>query len=150
MSEQWTRDTGDRVEQVEVTQHPGFELRREVVEDIATARYEALNKSTQLIWLLFGLLEALIALRVFLKLIAANPASPFAALVYTVSDLFLWPFFGLTTTPAAGGMVLDIPAIIAMFVYLVIGWVIVKLLWLLFYHTPTRSVSTYERDRTGH
>ena len=44
-------------------------------------------------------------------------------------------------------MVLEIPSVIAMFVYLVLAWVIVRLLWLLFYRTPTRTVSTYERDR---
>ena len=63
---------------------------------------------TQLVWLLFGILEALIGLRVLLKLIAANPNSPFAALVYNASSLFVWPFAGLTRTPAAEGMVLDI------------------------------------------
>ena len=56
---------------------------------------------TQLVWLLFGILEALIGLRVLLKLIAANPNSPFAALVYNASSLFVWPFAGLTRTPAA-------------------------------------------------
>jgi hypothetical protein len=102
---------------------------------------------TQLVWLVFGVLIALIALRVFLKLIAANPGSPFADLVYSFTDLFLWPFFGLTATPAAGGMVLEIPSIIAIFVYTLIAWVIVKLIWLFFYRTPTRSVTTYDRDR---
>ena len=33
-------------------------------------------KATQLIWLLFGILEALIALRIGLKLIGANPGQP--------------------------------------------------------------------------
>ena len=36
-------------------------------------------KATQLVWLLFGTLETLIALRILLKLIAANPASPIAS-----------------------------------------------------------------------
>ena len=85
---------------------------------------------TQMVWLLFGILEALIGLRVILKLIAANPNSPFAALVYNASSLFVWPFSGLTRTPAAEGMVLDIPSIIAMFVYALVAWVIVRLIWI--------------------
>src|SRR5260370_41604935 len=79
-------------------------------------------QATQLIWLLLGLLEALFALRVVLKLIAANAASPFAALLYNFTGLFLLPFAGLTATPAAGGMVLEISTIIARIVYAFLGW----------------------------
>jgi hypothetical protein len=39
-------------------------------------------KLTQLVWLLFGILVALIALRIGLKLIGANPESPIVALIY--------------------------------------------------------------------
>ena len=63
-------------------------------------------KMTQLIWLFLGILEALIALRIALKLIGANPESPIVALIYGLTYLFLFPFEGMTSTPAAGGMVL--------------------------------------------
>lgn len=78
-------------------------------------------KATQLVWLLFGILETLIALRIILKLIAANPASPIAAMIYTITDLFLFPFAGLTATPSAGGMVLELSSIFAMLVYALIA-----------------------------
>jgi hypothetical protein len=144
----WTNETPDQREDVQVTQTGEVEKRQEIVENVAMARNLKLSKITQFTWLLFGLLLALIALRVILKLIAANPASPFAALVYGVSDLFLWPFFGLTATPQAGGAIVEIPSIIAMVVYALVAWAIVKVLWLLFSRTNTTSVSTYERDRT--
>jgi len=108
-------------------------------------------KLTQLVWLLFGVLEALIALRVVLKLIAANPNSPFAALVYQLSSLFVWPFSGLTRTPAANGMVLDIPSIIAMFVYALVAWVIVRLIWIVLDRPGTTAVvseTTVVREAT--
>ena len=145
--QQWTNETPDRREEVRVTQEPGYEQRQEVVENTAAARSEGLRKVTQLLWLLAGILEGMIALRIVLKLIAANPASPFASLVYSVTDLFLWPFFGLTATPNFNAIVLEIPSIIAMIVYALITWVAVRLLWLLFDRTPTRSVSYYERNR---
>ena len=97
-------------------------------------------KLTQLVWLLFGLLEALIALRVGLKLIGANPANPFASLVYNLSALFLWPFFGLTGTPAVNNMVLEIPSIIAMFVYALVAWVVARIVWLIFYRPRENTV----------
>jgi hypothetical protein len=77
----------------------------------------AVFKIDQTLWLLLGMLEALLGIRVFLKLIAANPESGFARFIYGLSDLFLLPFFGLTQTPSANGAVLEIPTIIAMVVY---------------------------------
>jgi hypothetical protein len=150
MSEQWSRETGDRREEVRVVRTGDVEQRREIVEDIATARYDALSRVTQLIWLGFGVLIALIGLRVLLRLLAANPANPFANMLYMFTDLFLWPFHGLTPTPAAEGMVLEISSIIAMVVYVLVAWLIIRLIWLLFYRPSTRSISTYERDRTPH
>jgi hypothetical protein len=90
-------------------------------------------KLTQLVWLAFGILETLIALRIVLKMMGANPASPFAQLIYGFTDIFLWPFFGLTGTPATGGMVLEIPSFIAMVVYALLAWVIAKVVWLVLY-----------------
>ncbi len=89
-------------------------------------------KLTQLVWLLFGLLEALIGLRVLLRLIAANPANFFAVLVYRMSYFFVWPFLGLTRTPNANGAVVEVSSIIAMFVYALIAWAIVQLIWIVF------------------
>ena len=149
MEEQWHRDTGDRHEHVVVTEQPGFEQRQEIVEDYAAERFEFLTKLTQIIWLLFGLLEGLIAIRIVLKFIAANPANPFASLIYSLTDLFLWPFFGLTGNPSFNDIVLEITSLIAMLVYALVAWVTVRLIWLLFYRTPTRSVKTYERDQLG-
>lgn len=90
-------------------------------------------KATQLVWLLFGILEALIALRIGLKLIGANPASPIAVFIYGFTSLFLFPFTGLTGTPAAGGMVLEISSVIAMVVYALIAWALERIVWLIFY-----------------
>ena len=89
-------------------------------------------KLTQLIWLLFGLLEALIGLRVVLRLIGANGGNPFAQLVYDLSYIFVWPFLGLTRTPSANGAVLEISSLIAMFVYALLAWALVQFVWIVF------------------
>ena len=140
-----TQDADRRTSIVE-TQLGGVERRQEVVQDLSFERDQTLNRLSQFIWLLFGILEGLIILRVFLKLIAANPANPFARLIYGLTDLFLWPFFGLTITPSAEGIVLEIPSLIALIVYALIGWVIVRLVWLLFDRPSRTSVTTYERE----
>lgn len=137
----------DRQDKVSVDEAPGYQRRRHVIRDVGTERKTTLAKVTQLIWLLFVVLEILIGLRVLLKVIAADPNNTFANFIYQITSLFLSPFFGLTSTPAAQGMVLEIPSIIAMFAYALLGWLIVKVIWVLFYKPNTTVVSTYERQK---
>jgi hypothetical protein len=63
-----------------------------------------------------------------------------------LSELFLWPFRNIVTNPAFGSSVLEITSMIAMIVYPLIGWAIVRLIWVLFYRTPTSQVTTYDRE----
>jgi hypothetical protein len=65
-------------------------------------------KATQLVWLTFGILEGLIALRIGLMLIGANPGTPIVAMIYGFTSLFLFPFTGLIGSPTYGGLVLEI------------------------------------------
>lgn len=134
-------------EQVTRDAHTGDVHREQVVHDHASQRNLQLYKVSQFIWLLVGLIEGLIGLRIVLRLIAANPENPFAQFIYSLSSLFLLPFFGLTGSPGTNGMVLEIPSIIAMLVYLLIGWALVKIIWVLFAPTDSHSVSTYDRSQ---
>jgi hypothetical protein len=90
-------------------------------------------KATYLVWLVFGILEALIALRIGLKLIGANAASPIAVFIYGFTDFFLRPFQGLVGTPAVGSMVMEITSLIAMVVYALIAWALERIVWVIFY-----------------
>ena len=99
-------------------------------------------KVTQLIWLFLGILEALIVLRIGLKLIGANPASPIVALIYGVTYLFLFPFEGMIVTPAAGSMVLELSSFFAMLIYALIAWAVERIVWLLFYRPRGPVVGT--------
>ena len=90
-------------------------------------------KLTQLVWLGLGILETLIALRVLLRLMAANPNNPFAVLLYAFTDLFLFPFAGLIHNPAVGGLVFEITSLIAMLVYALAFWALERVVWLVLY-----------------
>ena len=107
-------------------------------------------KATQIIWLLLGLLEGVLALRVIFKLIGVNPANSFAAFLYKVTELFVAPFASLTGAPAAGGMVLEISTVIAMIVYLLIGWALERIVYVLFYRSrgPVSVSQTIVADHT--
>jgi uncharacterized protein YggT (Ycf19 family) len=137
----------DRREQVTVVENPVLEQREVVTEDLAASNRQALYQLSALIGFLFGILEGLIGIRILLKLIAANPANEFARFIYDVTAIFLAPFRGLTATPAAGGVVLEISSIIAMIIYALAAWAIIQLVWLLFYHPAARTVTRYERGR---
>jgi uncharacterized membrane protein len=101
-------------------------------------------KAMQLIWLGLGILEALIGLRVIFKLMAVNPDNILASLLYGVTSLFLFPFAGLTPTPASGGMVLEISSLIAMVVYALLAWAVVKLVEVIFYRPREAVVNVTE------
>jgi uncharacterized membrane protein len=98
-------------------------------------------KATQLIWLLVGILEAVIGLRVVFKLIGVNAANSFAAFLYNVTGLFVAPFASLTRAPAAAGMVFEFSSLIAMIVYLLIAWALERMVYVIFYR-PRGPVST--------
>ena len=105
-------------------------------------------KATQLIWLGLGLLQTMLGLRLLLKLIGANAASPFAALLYKVTDPFLIPFVGLVGTPTAGGATLEITTVVAMIVYGLLAWALERLVWVLFYRPrSTETVTTTTEQR---
>jgi hypothetical protein len=99
-------------------------------------------KITQLIWLFLGILEALIALRIGLKLIGANPESPIVALIYGLTFVFLFPFEGMVATPTAGSMVLELSSIFAMVIYALIAWAVERTVWVLFYRPRGPVVGT--------
>lgn len=137
----------DRREEVRVSQGAGVERQSRVVEDVVAKRRLILGRIIQLVWLMAGTLEALIGLRFVLKLIAANPDNTFARLVYDLTAVFLWPFFGLTITPSVEGIVLELHSLIAMVVYALLAWFVVQLIWLIFYRTSARTVTVVERLR---
>lgn len=132
----------------EIVTDAGVERRERIVHDLAGQRRRRLERVEQTIWLILGLLEGLIGLRVFLKLIAANPEAPFARFVYNLTELFLAPFLGLTASPSADGSVLEVPALIAMLVYALAAWAVVRLLWIVFFPSGRTRRVTYDRERS--
>lgn len=140
--------TVDRRKRVVVQQHGDHVHEEHVVENVNLEYRETVYKISQFIWLLFGGLEALIGIRVILMLIGANPSNWFTAFVYQLSELFLWPFRNLVTNPSFQNLTLEVTSIIAMLVYALLGWIIVRMIWVIFYRSPTSQVTTYDREES--
>ena len=140
------RDQIDRRKKVTVHESGDHIHEEHVVQNVNLEYREALYKVSQFIWLLFGVLEALIGFRVLLLLIGANPGNWFTAFVYQLSEVFLWPFRNIVANPAFQNHVFELTSLIAMLVYALIGWAIVRLIWVIFYRTPTSQVTTYDKE----
>lgn len=87
--------------------------------------------AARLVRYITGVIIALLALRVVLLLLGANQASPFVALVYALSGVFAWPFYGIFSyEPSYGQSTFDISSLFAILIYALIGSGIAKLLTL--------------------
>ncbi len=137
----------ERSEHYRASEDAGARYEEHVVYDVAAERRQMAIRINQIVWLVCGILEGLIAIRVLLRLIAANPRNEFAAFLYGLTSLFLAPFFGLTGEPAADGMVLEVSSLIGMLVYFLFFWVITRIVWLVYDRPSARHISTYEQHR---
>jgi uncharacterized protein YggT (Ycf19 family) len=78
--------------------------------------------------LLFGILAALIGLRILLLLLVANQTNSIVDFVYDVTEPFVAPFrgiFNFNTVSPGGGSVFDVAAVVAL-----VGWLLIYVLLL--------------------
>jgi YggT family protein len=134
-----------RTEVVETSTAPS----RAAIEQDEVAAYDpyaerrhSSYKVIQGVWLVVGLIEALIAIRFVLKVLGANPAAGFASFIYNITYPLILPFIGLFGTPQAGGSVLELHSITALIVYALVGWLIAKVLWLMIGETRSGIASS--------
>lgn len=83
----------------------------------------------RVIYYILGILEVLLAFRLVFKLLGANPESGFVSFLYSVTKVFLAPFKAIFEPAASPGIengVLEPSTLIAMLVYAVVAWGIVK------------------------
>lgn len=132
----------DRREVTVVTQEPGFASTEQVVRDVAAERRMEKFQINRIIWNILAFLEILLAFRFVLRLIAANPDSGFAMIMYGITGIFVWPFNGLIATPTSGGTSLELTTLIAMGVYALIFWGFVHAIWMIADLSIVRTFTT--------
>jgi hypothetical protein len=79
----------------------------------------------------FGIIEALVAIRLVLHVLGANPNAGFAQFIDALSAPLVAPFAGLFGNPQSGSSVLELHSIVALVVYALLAWLIGKLVWLM-------------------
>ena len=96
------------------------------------------NRTIQIIWWVVGLVDTLIAIRFLLKVFGANPA-PFVRFMYDLTWPLVAPFHGIFNSDQAGRSVFEPESLVAIVIYLLIGWGIVSLIRIL---SRPRSTTT--------
>ena len=114
-----------------------------VSSDIAPTHERVVNQTTRtkvkssyslqnLIYFIFGVLEFMLMFRFLFKLVGANPASGFVSLIYSLTYPFVLPFAGIFRAPTTQGIettsILEPSTLVALLVYPLIAWGIVKLI----------------------
>jgi YGGT family protein len=120
--------------------------------DPYAARRANSNRLRQAVYLVFGVVEALLVVRFLLRALDANADAGFAQAVYAITGVLVAPFTGLFGTPQiATGAALELSTLIALIVYAAIGWLLARAVWLMFGETRSSSVasSTTKQTRVG-
>lgn len=79
----------------------------------------------------------LLLLRVLLRLEGANPNNRFAQVIYSLSIPFVAQFANLFGTQTLGkAQVFEINTLVALAAYLIRGWLVARLVWLIGSRTP--------------
>ena len=94
-------------------------------------------RAVQLIYLVFGVIDGLLLIRMVLKLLGANPHAGFSNWLYNVTDIFLAPFRNLLPTIGNEQSQLEMSLVVAILVYALIGWAVARLFAIVFYRNIT-------------
>jgi uncharacterized protein YggT (Ycf19 family) len=98
------------------------------------------RRAVEVTYLVFGIIEGLLAIRLVLKLLAANPHAGFTNFIYGVTDTFMAPFRNLfPLVGGSSGSVLETSVVIAIIVYALIAWVLARLIVIMFFRNVTVS-----------
>ena len=139
-----------------LVEHQDVAETENVVIDSATSRNLGVFRFQQAIYLLFSVIEGLIAIRFCLLLLGANPASGFVNAMYAITAPFVAPFVGIFGTPRFQGSVFEPHSLVALVMYALLSWVLAQIVWLALADTSAnvatrtstvRSETEHERSR---
>ena len=102
------------------------------VDDQGDTKASGSQTGAYIVYFIFGVVEILLAFRFVLKLAGANPSSGFVSFIYSITGFFVAPFKGIFHTSLSQGAetasVFDPATLIAIIVYALVAWGIVKLI----------------------
>ena len=130
--------TTERVERTDEDATPTQRAAVDTEETYATAsdpyedRRNAAWRVGQLVYLIFGVMIALIGIRFVLLLLGANPNAGFTNFIYDITGPLVAPFEGIFGAPDVESGIFDPASLVAIVVYSLVAWVIAKLIDIIF------------------
>jgi uncharacterized protein YggT (Ycf19 family) len=106
---------------------------------VVVAETSPLEPIRRVVWLLFGVLIALIGIRIVFLALGANEGNGIVDAIYAITEPFVAPFRGIFNFDAVrpiGESVIDVAAFVA-----IIGWTLVAMLIIAILRIPDRSTA---------
>lgn len=113
------------------------------------SRWSPARRAFDVAYLIFAVIDVVILIRILLKILGANTAVAFTGFIYGFSDIFLAPFRGLFPVYASGRSVFEPWAVIGLIVYALIGYLLGRLVAIMFRRDVTVAQSSGRRYRPG-
>jgi hypothetical protein len=123
------RVSGPAGEQVVQSEHVS-------VPSQAARRAVGVSRAKQIVYFIFGIIEALLAIRFVLLALGANEASGFVRLIYGLSRPFVLPFLGIFGEPSLGASVLEWASLVGIIVYALVAYGVARLIELIYSPVP--------------
>jgi len=92
---------------------------------------KAIFRLYQVIWYVLGVIEVVLAARILMEFVDANSNSGFTSFIYSVSAPLVSPFAGVLGITTSLGSIIEWSAVIAMVVYAIVAFGLVKLFQLI-------------------
>ncbi len=99
---------------------------------------------------IFIVIEIVLALRFFLKLVGANPDSPFGVFLFGISGPFAAPFDSLVGNPKIGSGEVEFTTLLALIVYPVFCWILIRGIQLMFYREQGGLRTVHQKQHSSH
>lgn len=153
--ERYDEEVVARIEQRDVVGPGGQVLRQDVAVaefvDNVEARQSRALWVENLLYFIFGGIALLIATRVLLKAIGANPENGFTNFIYQLSRIFIAPFASMFAPIELGTTaVFEVASVLAIIIYLIVAWLLVRLVVLLFNRPATGVSASRSVGRQSH
>lgn len=95
------------------------------------------RRAMDFIYLVFGVIDGLLVIRLVLKLLGANTTAAFTQWVYNVTDFFLAPFHNVLPAIGTNSSVLEMSVIVAILVYALVAYALARLVAIIFFRDVT-------------
>jgi hypothetical protein len=123
-----------------------------VAEDTteSVSRVSPGRRAIEIIYLVFGIVDGLLLVRLLLKVLGTNPEAPFSSFIYGLTDFLLGPFKGMLPAYVSGKTIFEPSVLIAILIYALIAWVLAKIVEIAYLRSVVVARRSSARDMRPH